>query len=57
MAAEHAADLRARYRLLLPDALQVAVALKEGCQAFLTNDRRLERVMELRSRMLDGLEP
>ena len=34
-AAERAADLRARYRLRLPDALQLAVALQDGCEAFL----------------------
>lgn len=41
----------------LPDALQVAVALERGCEAFLTNDRRLARVTELRVLVLDELEP
>ncbi len=54
--AERAADLRARYRLPLPDALQLGVALEESCQAFLTNDRRLQRVTELRVLVLDVLE-
>lgn len=36
--AERAADLRARYNLRTPDALQLAAALETGCQAFLTND-------------------
>jgi predicted nucleic acid-binding protein len=40
----------------LPDALQIAVALEEGCGAFLTNDRRLGRVSELRVLVLDDLE-
>jgi len=57
VAAERAAELRARYQLRLPDALQLAVALEEGCQAFLTNDRRLQRVSELRVLVLDELEP
>lgn len=53
--AEHAADLRARYRLRTPDALQIAVALNAGCQAFLTNDIALKRVTELRVLVLDEL--
>ena len=40
----------------LPDALQIAVAIQEGCEAFLTNDRRLARVAELRVLLLDDLE-
>jgi predicted nucleic acid-binding protein len=36
--ARQAAELRARYSLTLPDALQIAVALAAGCEAFLTND-------------------
>jgi predicted nucleic acid-binding protein len=55
-AAERAADLRARYRLLTPDALQIAVALEAGCEAFLTNDLMLKRVTELRVLVLDELE-
>jgi predicted nucleic acid-binding protein len=45
--AELAAQLRARYGLRTPDALQIAVALAEGCEAFLTNDTRLRQVTEL----------
>jgi predicted nucleic acid-binding protein len=56
IAAERAADLRARYGFRLPDALQVAVAIEERCEAFLTNDRRLARVTELRVLVLDDLE-
>jgi predicted nucleic acid-binding protein len=54
--AERAADLRARYRLRTPDALQIAVALGAGCEAFLTNDTTLKRVTELRILILDELE-
>lgn len=54
--AEQAADLRARYRLRTPDALQVATAVAAGCQAFLTNDIALRRVTELRVLVLDELE-
>jgi predicted nucleic acid-binding protein len=54
--AERAAGLRARYGMRLPDALQVAVAIDEGCEGFLTNDRRLARVTDLRVLVLDDLE-
>lgn len=53
--AQRAADLRARYNLRLPDALQVATSLRAGCQAFLTNDTGLRRVTELRVLLLDEL--
>jgi predicted nucleic acid-binding protein len=55
-AAERAADLRARYGMRLPDALQIATALQDGCEAFLTNDLRLQRVTELRVLVLDDME-
>lgn len=53
--AERAADLRARYNLKTPDALQVATALETGCQAFLTNDNGLRRIGELRILVLGEL--
>jgi predicted nucleic acid-binding protein len=43
--------------LSLPDALQAAVALVAGCDAFLTNDAVLKRVTELRVITLDEVEP
>ncbi len=54
--AERGAELRARYNLRTPDALQVAAALMAGCEAFLTNDVALQRVTELRVLVLDDLE-
>jgi predicted nucleic acid-binding protein len=42
-----AAQLRARYNVSPPDALQVAASLNFGAKAFLTNDRRLSRLQEL----------
>jgi hypothetical protein len=53
--ARGAAELRARYALRTPDAVQVATAISVGCQAFLTNDRGLQRVNELRVLVLDDL--
>ncbi len=54
--AERAAELRARYNLKTPDALQVAVALHQQCDAFLTNDLGLKRVTEVQVLVLDELE-
>ena len=54
--AEHAAELRARYNLKTPDALQVAAALNIGCDALLTNDFGLRRVTDLQILVLDELE-
>lgn len=54
--AEVAVDLRARYNLRTPDALQIAAALQSGCQAFITNDTGLKRVIELRVLTLNELE-
>ncbi len=54
--AEQAADLRARYNLRTPDAMQIAAALAMRCQAFLTNDKRLKSVTELQILVLDELE-
>jgi predicted nucleic acid-binding protein len=51
-----AGELRAKYNLQLPDALQVATAIASGCEAFLTNDLALRRVTELRVLALTELE-
>ena len=50
-----AAELRARYALRTPDAIQIATAIGAGCDAFLTNDGGLRRVTELRIIVLDDL--
>ncbi len=55
--AELASDLRARYGVRTPDALQVAAALRAGATVFITNDRRLKRVAELEVVLLDELLP
>jgi len=55
--AELASDLRARYGVRTPDALQVAAALRAGATVFITNDRRLKRVAELEVVLLDELRP
>lgn len=42
--AEHAAELRAKYNLRTPDALQISTALENGCDAFLCNDKNLKKL-------------
>lgn len=42
-----AAQLRAQHSIRTPDALQIAAALRAGCTAFVTNDRRLPRLSNL----------
>lgn len=54
--AERAARLRATYNLKTPDALQMATALEAACDAFLTNDRGLLRVTDLKVLLVDDLE-
>lgn len=54
--AEAAADLRAKYTLRTPDALHLATAIENMCDAFLTNDARLVRVTDIAVQMLDDLE-
>jgi predicted nucleic acid-binding protein len=52
-----AAELRARYNITLPDALQIASALAAGSNAFLTNDATLKRVTEVNVLVLDEVSP
>lgn len=42
-----AARLRLRHRLRLPDAIQVAVAVHEGCHALVTHDRDFRGLTDL----------
>lgn len=42
-----AADLRAKYRLKLPDAIQLATAIDAGAHALVTHDRDFAAVTEL----------
>lgn len=42
-----AARLRLRHRLKLPDAIQLAVAVHEGCHALVTHDREFSDVTDV----------
>ena len=46
--AVESARIRATYRLKLPDAIQVATAIRAGADALVTHDRDLSRVKDLR---------
>lgn len=55
--AEIAADLRARYNLRTPDAVQAATAIHAGSDAFLTNNgKHFLRVTELQILVINELE-
>jgi len=45
--AEKAAEIRAKYKLKPPDALQIATSLINKAEAFITNDMELKNVREL----------
>jgi predicted nucleic acid-binding protein len=45
--ARAAAQLRAKYNISPPDALQVAASLNYGAKAFLTNDKRLSKLEDV----------
>ena len=55
-ATRKAAQLRASYNLSLTDALQLAVAIDANCDAFLTNDIELKRVVELNFITIGGMD-
>ena len=52
-----AGELRARYNITLPDALQISSALAAGCEAFLTNDVALNRVTDLNVITFNDVSP
>lgn len=50
-----AASLKAKYGIKLPDALQIAGALFGGSRLFITNDKKLKKIEELRVVTLEQL--
>ena len=51
-----AAELRAAYKIKTPDAIHLATAIRDNCDAFLTNDVRLKQVNNIRVLVLEELE-
>ncbi|MBU7029084.1 MAG: PIN domain-containing protein [Theionarchaea archaeon] len=45
--ADKSAELRAKYRIRTPDAIQIATALHGEASTFLTNDKNLKKVEEI----------
>ena len=54
--ASKAAELRAKYNLRTPDAIQLATAIDNKAAFFLTNDLRLKSVSEIDTVMLSELQ-
>ncbi|HEY3248943.1 MAG TPA: PIN domain-containing protein [bacterium] len=52
---EQAADLRGRYRLAIPEAIQLATAIVDGAEAFVGNAPALRGVREIDVVLLDDL--
>lgn len=46
--ARRAVQLRADYNIHIPDALQLATAITAGATLFVTNDRRLQKINEIK---------
>jgi len=51
--ADRASELRSRHNIRTPDALQIAAVLSADCKAFLTNDKKLKQVDDLKIIVLD----
>ncbi len=51
---ERAADLRARHRLKMMDALQLATALEAGAKCLISNDRQFPALADIECLSLDG---
>lgn len=45
--ADKAAELRAKYKIRTPDAIQVATALHGEASIYLTNDKNLKKIQEI----------
>ena len=51
-----AAKIRAKYSgIKTPDSLQLASAIESGCSLFLTNDKQLRQVEEIKILLVDDL--
>ena len=53
---EMAAIIKYKYSIALPDAIQVATAVASGQEAFVTNDRSLQKIKEIEVIILDDFK-
>ena len=51
--AERAAEIRAKYGVKPPDALQVTTSLINNAEAFITNDKELKKIREIETIVMD----
>lgn len=54
--AERGAELRAKYNLRTPDAIQLGAAIISNCDYFLTHDARLKVIKEMKVVTLDDFQ-
>ncbi len=55
--AKRASKLRAKYTFLKGfDAIQIAIAIENNCDAFLTNDKQLKKIREIKIVVLEDLK-
>jgi len=45
--AKKSSEIRAKYHIKTPDAIQLATGIINNCDTFLTNDEQLKRVKEI----------
>lgn len=50
-----ASDLRAKYGIKTPDAIQIATTICGGSKSFITNDESLKKVEEISALLLDDI--
>jgi len=53
--AVESAKLRVKYRIKIPDAIQVASGLVNGANAFITNDSNLKKIKEIKVIVLEDV--
>lgn len=51
---EHVSKVRRKYLLRTPDSIQIATSLSQQAKLFITNDKRLKKIKELKILLLDG---
>ncbi len=49
---ERTSDLRAKYKIATPDAIHLATAIESGANTFVTNDKILKKIKEIKVNLL-----
>ncbi len=53
--AVESAKLRVKYRIKIPDAIQITSGLVNGAKAFITNDSNLKKIKEIKVIVLEDI--